>query len=102
MKLCKDCRWAVNTGPEVTTTLVFWVCDHPSSIMPSRPNLVTGQPPPAIAMTCAWARQTEKSYDGVHDTCGHDGRFWEPKDDQGPDFSGIVGFGEALTAKDIP
>ena len=46
MKLCKDCRWAVNLFPEANPPRTYdWQCRHPSSQMPAEPpSLVTGEP----------------------------------------------------------
>jgi hypothetical protein len=96
MRLCKDCKWAINLDPkgDARSLSVNWDCEHPSSMFPVRPNLVTGESEKPIYASCSMARSSDKTIDGRGEGCGPSGRFWEPIE---PEFSGIVGFGETLT-----
>jgi hypothetical protein len=82
-KLCKDCRWAGHLVPEsygeLSELSVNWECHHPFSLMPSRPNLVTGAPVKPMYMTCASARGSSINSEG----CGVEGKLWEPVGDIG-------------------
>jgi hypothetical protein len=81
MKLCKDCRWAVNLFPEATPPRTYdWQCRHPSSQMPAEPpSLVTGEPREPRRLRCEDARLMKKDYDSQRVYCGADGRYWEAR-----------------------
>ena len=99
IKLCKDCRWAVNSFPQATAVPDWdWCCNHPSSAWTPPENFVTGAAEPPRQSSCQFAR--EKSNGLTHDDlCGPSGRYWEAKDAP-PRLSGIVGIGEALAVED--
>jgi hypothetical protein len=96
MKLCKDCRWAVNTMPNYKPQAAYpaladytWRCQHPSATKPTAPpSPVTGAVMPSEQMSCPEARGADT------DRCGPAGRFWEPSDDFEPPVTEIIGFGE--------
>ena len=78
MKLCKDCRWAKNLlGPEWLKTRLHydWVCEHPTSVNPMRPDYVMGNHRPAEQMRCIVARAAS-----WNECCGPDGRYWEGRE----------------------
>jgi hypothetical protein len=93
VKLCKDCRWAVNLVGDRQTMLppaMYFQCHHPSSAVTGPPDLVAGREPEEAWNFCSHNRAT--SYGG---RCGPEGLFWEPIE---VGFSGVIGFGEALTS----
>jgi hypothetical protein len=98
VRLCKDCRWAVNVvagrGGALPPSMYF-ECHHPSAVVTEPPDLVTGAPTKPAWEFCSHHRSST-----VGNRCGPEGRFWEPKDDD-PEFSGVIGFGEALTSDDL-
>jgi hypothetical protein len=79
-KLCKDCRWAVNTQPDYRPTIpglaeYAWRCQHPSATRPPRPpSRVTGYVELAEQWSCPEARSDH------HEACGPEGRFWEARE----------------------
>ena len=78
MKLCKDCRWAKNLlGPEWFKTRLHydWVCEHPTSVNPMRPDYVMGNHRPAEQMRCIVARAAP-----LNECCGPKGRYWEARE----------------------
>lgn len=77
MKLCIDCRHAVNTCAELARSRLYdWICMHPSATLPALPpNPVTGEIEPSKQITCEEAR----GYGGVA-RCRPKGRYWEEKD----------------------
>jgi hypothetical protein len=103
MKLCKDCKFAVNDHPGYTSSVprlqeYAWRCLHPSATRPAgAPSPVDGYVEPAVQMTCAEAR----GY-GMTANCGPDGRFWEAKEPSETtttyslSLSGSIGFGAAI------
>jgi hypothetical protein len=103
MKLCKDCKFAVNDDPGYTSSVprlqeYAWRCLHPSATRPAgAPSPVDGYVEPAVQMTCAEAR----GY-GMTANCGPDGRFWEAKEPSETtttyslSLSGSIGFGAAI------
>jgi hypothetical protein len=109
MKLCKDCRFAVNRFPDshaatISMRAYDWECQHPSSALPaSPPNLVTGEIRPARQLPCPEARSEEASVRSKKaNYCGPDGRFWEAKDEGPPRLGQVIGFGEALDEPEAP
>lgn len=84
MKLCIDCRHAVNACPDSARSRPYdWICVHPSATLPALPpNPVTGEITPSTQITCEEAR----GYGSVA-RCGPEGRYWEAKDKD-------IGFGE--------
>ena len=72
-RLCEDCRWMrVRLGDSVE----YAICGHPSSIWHQEPDLITGKAPPPVTLSCHFAR--EKDWPPVSNTCGPEGKRWEP------------------------
>ena len=72
-RLCEDCRWMrIRSGDAVEDAL----CGHPSSIWHQEPDLITGKAPPPATLSCHFARK--KDWPLVSDTCGPEGKHWEP------------------------
>jgi hypothetical protein len=73
MKLCKDCRWAVNPMAVMREPQYYdWRCTHPTSTITVPANPVTGETVPSSQLGC-WMARTWSSH------CGPDGRYWEAR-----------------------
>lgn len=70
MKLCKDCRWFQPREGQQP------LCDHPTSVNPTRTSLVTGELIPGYHYACADVRY----FDAFSGMCGREGFHWEPAD----------------------
>ncbi len=67
--LCTDCRFARQYG----STPSDWLCMEPSGLVRPHVNLVTGEVPVPLRITCMTARE------GIHPgTCGPRGMHWRP------------------------
>lgn len=71
--LCKDCRWV---DWRVPGDALSAVCRHPTSLWQPKPDVVTGDTPPAQPLPCREARQQGGS--GGAGDCGPEGKHWEP------------------------
>ena len=72
MKLCKDCRWAVNPVSGREPQYYDWRCTHPSSTVIIPANPVTGETAPPSQIGCWMARTWS-----AEPYCGPEGRYWE-------------------------
>lgn len=71
MKLCKDCKWALNRGAELGTPRPYdWSCRHPAALQPPLADYVTGTPQQPHPRDCLGMRDDP-------DLCGPEGRYWE-------------------------
>ena len=72
MKLCKACRWIEWPDNDLERRAYEAICQHPTSILPGEPDLVTGVAEPTKQLACQTCRRLN-----VFDLCGPDGRYWE-------------------------
>jgi hypothetical protein len=71
MKLCRDCRWALDRGASAITHQPYdWVCRHPTAKQMPPIDYVTGQPQDPRVINCLDMRRAAS-------LCGHEGRYWE-------------------------
>jgi hypothetical protein len=74
MKLCRDCRWALDRGASAITHQPYdWVCTHPAAVHVPPIDYVTGQPQDPRKIDCPTMRQNLS-------LCGPEGRYWEPRE----------------------
>ena len=73
MKLCINCRWAVNRHPELPESVWDWRCTHTIAIRRPEPNYVTGKPFKPFLTSCDQTRLDPK-------LCGPEGRYWTAKE----------------------
>jgi hypothetical protein len=76
VKLCRDCRWALDRG--VMFTLHWhlptdWICRHPAAVRMPPPDYVTGAPQDPRITDCVGMRRDPS-------LCGPEGRYWEPRE----------------------
>jgi hypothetical protein len=82
MKLCVDCKYALNTMPDYRPSKpslgdYVWYCQHPASTIPAaQPSLVTGRVEPPQQLSCTEARGR-----GSMANCGPEGKLWEPREE---------------------
>ncbi len=74
IRLCRDCRWMGRPG-NVAIVLRIQQCQHPSSRVAERLDLVSGLTIEGYQMYCGTARGSRS-----RELCGPEGRYWETKE----------------------
>jgi hypothetical protein len=74
MKLCRDCRWALDRGATLLTHHAYdWICRHPAALRVPPVDYVTGAPQDPRVTECLTMRQNSS-------LCGPEGGDWEPRE----------------------
>jgi hypothetical protein len=70
-RLCKDCRWIEWPDNNLEPRSYEALCQHPTSVLPGEPDLVTGVAEPTKQLACQVVRRLT-----IYAMCGPDGRYW--------------------------